>query len=174
MSFALTHSAMRMPAIILVMLCGGCGAPVPDETVSVQPPSIASTGRADSIRVSDSLSMDDRTWQVKSSQEGTNRPAKFEQREDRGRPSNPPIPSSVASDLSSTDARVRYQALDYWEAKDSKTPLDPVFEAMEDHDEAVRARATEIVERHWAVEQEREQQEMKLDRERGERESKGG
>ncbi len=35
-------------------------------------------------------------------------------------------------------------------------PLDPVFEAMEDDDPAVRAKATAIVEQYWAREQERE------------------
>lgn len=66
------------------------------------------------------------------------------------------IPSTIAKDLDSPDARMRYRALDHWEAKDNKTPLDPVFEAMEDDDPAVRAKATAIVEQYWAAEQERE------------------
>ena len=68
----------------------------------------------------------------------------------------PSIPDSIAKDIGSPDARTRYRALDHWEAKDSKAPLDPVFEAMEDEDEAVRAKATAIVEKHWAAEKERE------------------
>jgi hypothetical protein len=68
----------------------------------------------------------------------------------------PSIPDSIAKDLVSSDARTRYRALDHWEAKDTKAPLDPVFEAMEDEDEAVRAKATAIVEKHWAAEKERE------------------
>ncbi|MBH0177993.1 MAG: HEAT repeat domain-containing protein [Nitrospira sp.] len=69
-----------------------------------------------------------------------------------------PLNISVATtmDLSSPDARVRYRALDYWEAKGSTAPLDPVFKAMEDDDPAVRAKATAIVEQRWAAEQERE------------------
>ena len=51
---------------------------------------------------------------------------------------------------------MRYRALDQWAVKDNKAPLEPVFEALEDEDEAVRAKATAIVERHWAMEQERE------------------
>jgi hypothetical protein len=69
------------------------------------------------------------------------------------------LPASIAKDLTSPDARDRYRALDHWESKDSKgikTPLDPVFEAMEDDDPAVRAKATAIVEQYWAAEQERE------------------
>jgi hypothetical protein len=69
------------------------------------------------------------------------------------------LPESIAKDLTSPDARDRYRALDHWESKNSKgikTPLDPVFEAMEDDDPAVRAKATAIVEQYWAAEQERE------------------
>lgn len=68
----------------------------------------------------------------------------------------PGLSAAIAKDLGSPDARVRYRALDHWEAKDSKAPLDPVFEAMEDDDPAVRAKATAIVEQYWAAEQERE------------------
>lgn len=68
------------------------------------------------------------------------------------------IPFSVAKDLQSPEARDRYRALDYWDAKDSQAPLDPVFEAIEDDDPAVRAKATAIVEQYWATEEERENQ----------------
>ena len=68
----------------------------------------------------------------------------------------PGQPEAIAKDLDSPDARTRYRALDHWEAKDSKAPLDPVFEAMEDEDEAVRAKATGIVELYWAAEQGKE------------------
>jgi hypothetical protein len=66
------------------------------------------------------------------------------------------IPPSVEKDLQSPEARDRYRALDYWETKDSKAPLDAVFEAMEDEDEAVRDKATAIVEQHWAAAEEKE------------------
>jgi hypothetical protein len=66
----------------------------------------------------------------------------------------PGVPEAVTKDLDSPDARARYRALDHWDAKDSKPPLDPVFEAMEDEDEGVRAKATAIVEEYWAAEQE--------------------
>lgn len=67
------------------------------------------------------------------------------------------LPGSIATDLNSPDARDRVRALNYWEEKTAaKTPLDPVFEAMEDEDEAVRAKATAIVEQRWAAEQEKE------------------
>lgn len=68
----------------------------------------------------------------------------------------PGIPDSIAKGLDSPDARVRLQALDHWEKKGSKAPLDPLFEAMEDEDEAVRAKATAIIEQQWTIEHERE------------------
>jgi hypothetical protein len=68
----------------------------------------------------------------------------------------PGLPDAIAKDLDSPDARVRYRALDHWEKPGTKTPLDPVFEALEDEDEAIRAKATTIIEREWALEQERE------------------
>jgi hypothetical protein len=48
------------------------------------------------------------------------------------------------------------RALDHWTAKDTTASLDPVFEALEDENEAVRAKATAIIEQHWAAEQEKE------------------
>ncbi|NJL18182.1 MAG: HEAT repeat domain-containing protein [Nitrospira sp.] len=77
-------------------------------------------------------------------------------REDRTESADPPLPDAVAHNLTSADPRVRYQALDYWDAKGDPVPLDPVFEAMEDEDPAVRARATAIVEQAWASEEEKE------------------
>ena len=69
----------------------------------------------------------------------------------------PGIPESIAKDLDSPDARVRLQAMNHWEAQGTKAPLDPLFAAMEDEEEVVRAKATEIIERYWAVEQAQEQ-----------------
>jgi len=50
MIFALTHSAVRMQAIVLVMLCGGCGSSAPDESASLQSPPMASTSYAEKAR----------------------------------------------------------------------------------------------------------------------------
>ena len=66
------------------------------------------------------------------------------------------LPESIAKDLASPDARERFRALSHWQEKgETKTSLDPVFEAMEDEDEAVRAKATAIVEQRWAAEHDR-------------------
>jgi hypothetical protein len=68
----------------------------------------------------------------------------------------PGIPESIAKALDSPDPRVRLQAMNHWEAQGTKAPLDPLFEALDDEDGYVRAKATEIIERYWVVEQERE------------------
>jgi hypothetical protein len=76
--------------------------------------------------------------------------------DERDRRPIPGLPESIANDLDSPDARDRYRALDHWETKGTKAPLDRLFKAMEDEDPAVRAKATAIVEQRWAAEQERE------------------
>ena len=68
----------------------------------------------------------------------------------------PLIPDSITRDLDSPDAAVRLQALSHWGSKGTTAPLDPLFEAMDDEDPAVQAKAIEIIERYWAAEQERE------------------
>jgi hypothetical protein len=73
----------------------------------------------------------------------------------RDKLSVPGIPESIAKSLDSPDPRERLWALNHWGAKDTKAPLDPVFEALEDENEAVRAKATAIVEEFWTQEQER-------------------
>jgi len=67
----------------------------------------------------------------------------------------PGIPKAIAKGLDSPLVLDRLQALDHWEKKGSKAPLDPVFEALEDENEAVRAKATAIIEQQWATERER-------------------
>lgn len=68
----------------------------------------------------------------------------------------PLIPDSIIKDLNSPDARVRLQAMSHWGSKETTAPLDPLFEAVDDEDPAVQAKAIEIIERYWAAEQERE------------------
>lgn len=66
------------------------------------------------------------------------------------------IPDTVAKDLGSSDARDRYRALDYWEKKDSKAPIDPIYDAMEDDDPSVRAKAAAILQQYMEKGEERE------------------
>lgn len=158
MTFALTHSAMWMPAIVFVVLCGGCGPPVPDESARFQSPPMVSTSYAEKAGAPHSLPVGDTAMVEKKIERNANG-APLVNQSDRQTPvSISPIPLSVAKDLQSPEGRDRYRALDYWESKDSTAPLDPVFEVMEDDDPAVRAKATAIVEQYWAAEQEREKQ----------------
>ncbi len=68
----------------------------------------------------------------------------------------PLIPDLITKDLNSPDASVRLRAMSHWGSKETSAPLDPLFEAMDDEDPAVQAKAIEIIERYWAAEQERE------------------
>lgn len=147
----------------LILFLTGCGAPSSDLELSpnarataTPSPDSAASGTAQVPEVSlgagaeprgqrDRLSAEQSAWSTVRSDEEGDAPS-----------SGLNIPETIVKDLSSLDARDRYRALDYWESKDSKAPLDPVFEAMEDEDEAVRAKATAIVEQYWAEEQEKE------------------
>lgn len=146
--------SLRNVFFIVVVLCGGCGSSVSDGAVSGSSPSTVSTGQVEQIGNPTSSTISRVTTPPNRFEKGEGRATTAEQGGDRWLPSEPSIPQSIAKDLSSPDARDRYRALDHWEAKNSKVPLDPVFEAMEDEDPAVRAKATAIVEEYWAVEQE--------------------
>jgi len=68
-------------------------------------------------------------------------------------PLTPEIPDSVTKDLDSPYASIRLSALNHWERNELTTPLDPVFEALQDENEAVQAKALEIIERRLAGKQ---------------------
>ncbi len=59
----------------------------------------------------------------------------------------------ITKDLDSPDAHVRLRALDRLAKQGIAGRLDPLIAVLEDEDEDVRTRATEIVERYWAAEQ---------------------
>ena len=65
----------------------------------------------------------------------------------------PIVPIFVLTDLASQDPSTRLRALGYSCPTHTMIPLGQVFEAMEDEDEAVRARAAVIIERQWAIEE---------------------
>lgn len=142
--------------LMIVVLCGGCGPSVPDGAVSGSSPSPISAGQVERTGNPPSSTISRVTTSPNRVENESSRAAAAERADDRSSPSQPSIPQSIAKELSSPDARDRYRALDHWEARNSKMPLDPVFEAMEDDDPAVRAKATAIVEQYWAREQERE------------------
>jgi len=170
-----THISLSVAAYALILAFGGCGASVSDHEVSSPSLQKGRAAEVDAARSRESQPMGRIVTQESLLEKKVYRAGVSEQGENQSQSVSPSIPQSIEEDLGSPDARVRYRALDYWEAKDSKAPLDPVFDALEDQDETVRGRATEIVERHWAVEQEREKREMGKEREKGEKEkSQGG
>lgn len=153
---SLTHRLMRIPAIVFVMAGGGCGSPVPDESASLQPPPMVNASHAEKASASHSLPVGEMTTHQKMIERDTSGAAAVNQSEDRD-PASVPIPYSVADDLASPEPETRFQALEHWEQKDSKLPLDAVFEAMEDEDESVRAKATDIVEKRWVEEKDNDE-----------------
>lgn len=160
MSFAVTLSLMRMPAVVfvvvLVMVCVGCGSSVPDESANPQPSPMTYATQAGRASIPSSLPVSNRTRDEKKiEEENANQTASVSQSGEHTSTSISALPLSVAKDLHSPEARDRYRALDHWETKNSKASLDPVFEALEDDDPAVRAKATAIVERYWEAEEER-------------------
>lgn len=150
-------SAGRRGTWLTVLFCSvmaGCGSPASDKPAS--PESRAENGKSED-RTGTAQPRVGNTGQAATQSVTTTGFSGTTQQVNEGAPSlRPNIPVATTMDLSSPDARVRYRALDHWEAKDSKAPLDSVFEAMEDDDPAVRAKATAIVEQRWAAEQERE------------------
>ncbi|CUS32683.1 hypothetical protein COMA2_110038 [Candidatus Nitrospira nitrificans] len=154
----LTHVSMSIGACALLLAFGGCGSSVSDQDVRARSLPRGSTVEAGIAQIHESQPMGSTTMQERKLEKVLSRAGVSEQEESPTQSLNSSIPSSVEKDLSSSNARDRYRALDHWESKDSKAPLDPVFDAMEDDDPAVRAKATAIVEQYWAAEQEREKQ----------------
>ena len=146
-------------ACVLLMGPTGCGSSSSDSAPGLSSrPTVTNGTGAVAPRTAEATRTGERSGGDRSSQgdRTADQPVAAEQAGARNPLPAPTIPDTVAKDLASPDARDRYHALDYWEAKDSKAPLDPVFEAMEDDDPAVRAKATAIAEQYWAAEQERE------------------
>jgi HEAT repeat protein len=67
------------------------------------------------------------------------------------------LPELIAKELESPDVSVRLSALDRWAQQGPKASLDPLVVALDDEDEAVRAKALAIVEHQLTIEQEQEE-----------------
>ncbi len=147
---------MWMPVIVLAMAGGGCGSSVPDESGSLQSRPMMSTSQVEKASASDLLLVGETTIVERNTEGNVNEAASVNPTENNKSLSIQAIPFSIVKDLHSLDARDRYRALDHWETKGSQAALDHVFEALEDEDEAVRAKAEAIVEQRWEAEQEKE------------------
>jgi hypothetical protein len=66
------------------------------------------------------------------------------------------LPVWIAQALDAPETSVRIQALDMWAQQGAQTPLDPLVVALDDENDEVRAKAMEIIERNWAIDQKAE------------------
>jgi hypothetical protein len=141
---------------LLLAVTAGCGSPVSDKSANAElraeigkpedrtgtvQPRAGKSGKSDPVSTTTSGS------------DVTTLPSMAAPRDDDD-PLN--IPKDVAKDLGSSDARDRFRALDHWEKKDNKAPMDPVFDALADEDPAVRDKAAAIIERLAEAGEERE------------------
>jgi hypothetical protein len=152
---------MPLIAGCLLLSLAACGAPV-SEKASGQAPSASTREAAGGGVVADAVQRSSESRRVSGASSPNDRNAvsaglPASDTEERDNRSILGAPDLVMRDLGSADPRERYRALEHWNVKGGSAPLDPVFEAMEDEDEDVREKATAIVERRWAEEQEREQ-----------------
>ncbi|MGC4099557.1 MAG: hypothetical protein QM706_20880 [Nitrospira sp.] len=161
-----------MAAGVLGGILAGCGSPAPDSAsnlesraATVNTAKVSATGRTElgaqgTRQVSDARVSGRENRSDQSGRASVSQPAIVDApdgaMEERTATMSPDIPEAIAKDLGSSDARIRFRALDYWETPSDQPPLTPVFEAMEDEDPAVRAKAAMIVERHMDLEQEQE------------------
>lgn len=147
-----TSGLARLACGCLLLSLAACGSPVSEKA----------SGQASSVSKGDTVGVGGVAGAAQRGADQQDRKAvssgqSATDTDERDNQSLPGVPDTVAKDLGSADARDRYRALDYWETKDSKESLDPVFEAMEDEDPAVRAKATAIVEQRWAEEHKKKQ-----------------
>lgn len=149
----LINNTLMVAALVFVMVWGGCGTPASDETPSSQPSSTADVRQGGNAHAPKRLPAAGPGVREKRSSEVANKADVSHQLANRQETLPPSIPHLVLTGLASPQADVRLRALDYWDTKDANAPLDAVFEAMEDEEEAVRARATAIIEQRWAAEE---------------------
>jgi len=165
-SFHRGHHATRhtfcniAAACVLVIGLVGCGTSASDPASDLDSRASAIQGPATEPQAAGMASDGEASvgeGSIPRSSLAPNQPAHIAEQTDGGDPAPAlNIPDTIAKDLSSSNPRARYAALDYWSTKGTEAPLDPVFDAMEDEDPAVRAKATAIVEHYWAADEERE------------------
>ena len=148
---------VRAVAGCLVLSLAACGAPVSEKAPSAREGNTAGAGASAGAAPRASESGNTTGSSNQNDRKAISVGQAASDTDERDNRSIPGVPDTIVKDLGSVDARDRYRALDHWETKDGKVSLDPVFEAMEDEDEAVRAKATAIVEQRWAEEQKKEQ-----------------
>ena len=81
-------------------------------------------------------------------------PAPAAQEEPEPLPEYLDLPSWIAQALDAPEVSVRLQALDTWAQQGAHATLDPLVVALDDEDDDVQAKAMEIIEQQWAIEEE--------------------
>jgi len=148
-------------ALTLFAALIGCG-PVPSEEASRSGVSGRGIGSARGLSSTGTVSLHDAEPVPPSSAAGPAPLASHEQSlpDTRDQPARLPehlvLPDSIAKELDSPDVSVRLRALDRWAQQGPKASLDPLVVALDDEDEAVRAKAMAIIEQQLAIEPERE------------------
>lgn len=140
----------------------GCGPATPDYSQSLD-------SRADLSASSKSQSVTQHPWSpVKNSiNQAVGRPSESRNTQPQTQVEIPPqpehlaVPVWIAQALDAPEVSVRIQALDTWAQQGSQAPLGPLVVALDDENDDVRAKAMEIIERHWAIEQATEAQSEK-------------
>ena len=133
----------------------GCGPSAPGY-------SQGQDSRADLSSSSKSQSVSQYPWSaVKHSvAQADGRPSELSNRQTSTQVEAPPqpehlvVPVWIAQALDAPEVSVRIQALDAWAQQGPQAPLGPLVVALDDENDDVRTKAMEIIERHWAIEQE--------------------
>ena len=148
-----------MIAVLLsISLAGlsGCGPAAPDYSPSLE--SRASLGMP-----SKSQSVTQRSWSpgnglsTQATSPVPSAASNYTQATAQDKPAPLPehlsLPIWIAQALDAPETSVRIQALDMWAQQGAQAPLDPLVVALDDENDEVRAKAMEIIERHWAISQ---------------------
>ena len=150
----LRPSRPSLPLFLSMMLLTGltgCGPASSDNAPSVGPrASVSESPPASPAQEDKQISKPAGTPAADTPNSKTDRPNRLPT------PLTPEMLDSVAKDLDSPYASIRLSALKHWEANGTTAPLDLVFDALQDENEAVREKATEIITQRFAAEQAQE------------------
>ena len=152
-----SNSLCVLLTLTLLAALSGCG-PVPSEEAS-RTESGTGTGRG--LSSAETVSAPSAEPLPQASAAGPTPPAFNMQslQTTRDQPAKMPehlvLPELISKKLDSSDVSVRLRALDRWAQQGPTASVDPFVVALDDEDEAVRAKAMVIIEQQLAIEPER-------------------
>lgn len=161
----MTATMIHRPGMVAVLLSinlaalSACGPSAPDYSPSLE-------SRASLGMTSKSQSITQHPWAPSNSLSTTaaspvtptasNYTQETAQEKPAPLPEHLSLPIWMAQALDAPEASVRIQALDMWAQQGAKAPLDPLVVALDDENDEVRAKAMEVIERNWAIDQKAE------------------